>query len=253
MSQLKVTFLAFFLINAVWGVSASKNHYPLTIEVLSGHMESFPIEDDNNGAPKDCGIQDYSAYCHHARTALVRNRMVVQDSNGKSFTIACEVELQRSKCVLLPVGRKFEARKQKGGIEVLYPDAKGKERKQLYQLVPDVPAHASGSDAGVNVNSQLSATEPLPDSQALESGSPAEAIQAGVPEKVKCSFSSTPSGADIAIDGRYVGNTPSEISLSPGTHEVVFTLSGFDRWTRELTVTPDSAVNVAASLQRAQP
>lgn len=253
MSRHRITFLAFFLINAVWGVAASKNYYPLTIEVLSAHVESVPIEDDNNGAPKDCNLQDYSAYCHHSRTALVRNRMVVHDSNGKSYTIACEVELQRSKCVLLPVGRKFEARKQKGGIEVLYPDAKGKKRKQLYQLVADVPAHAADADAGVNVNSELSAADPLPDSQALESGSPAEAMQAGVPEEVKCDFSSIPSGADITIDGRFVGNTPSKISLTTGAHVVVITLPGFEQWKPELTVTANSAVNVTAGLQKTQP
>jgi hypothetical protein len=249
MSRHKVTFLAFFLINAVWGIAASKSHYPLTLEVLSAHMESVPIEDDNNGAPKDCGIQDFSGYCHHSRTALVHNMMVVQDNNGKSFTIACAVELQRSKCALLPVGRKFVARKQKGGIEVVYPDAKGKQRKQLYQLVADVPAPKPGADA----NPGPSAAAPPQDSQALESRSPAEAMQAGVPEKVKCNVSSIPSGADIIIDGGYVGNTPSEISLSAGTHVVIISMPGFAEWKRELTVAADSAVNVTADLQKAQP
>jgi hypothetical protein len=249
MSRYEIVFFAFFLFNTVWVVAASKNHYPLTLEVLSAHMESVPIEDDNNGAPKDCNLQDYSAYCHHTRTALVRNRMIVQESNGRSFTIACAVELQRSKCALLPVGRKFQARKQKGGIEVLYPDAKGKERKQLYQIMADVPASPLGADA----NSEFSAAGPLPDSEALESRSPVDAMQAGVTEKVRCNFSSTPSGADINIDGKYVGNTPSQIGVTTGTHVVVITLSGFDQWKRELTVTADSAVNVTANLKKAQP
>jgi len=248
-SRHEVVFLTFFLINTVWAVAASKNHYPMTVEVLSAHMESVPIKDDNNGAPKDCNLQDYSAYCHHTRTDLVRNRMVVQDSNGKSFTIACTVELQRSKCALLPVGRKFEARKQKGGIEVFYPDAKGKERKQLYQLVADVPASPPGADA----NSELSDAGPMPDSQALESRSRADAVQEVVPEKVKCNFSSTPSGADIVIDGKYVGSTPSEIGLDIGTHVVIIAMAGFDPWKRDLTVTADSVVSVTAVLQKTQP
>jgi hypothetical protein len=50
-----------------------------------------------------------------------------------------------------------------------------------------------------------------------------------------------------------VGSTPSEISLSIGTHIVVISAPGFAEWKRELTVVADSAVNVTASLQKAQP
>jgi hypothetical protein len=70
---------------------------------------------------------------------------------------------------------------------------------------------------------------------------------------VKCNFSSTPAGAEISVDWRYVGNTPSEIGLSTGTHVVVISMPGFAEWKRELTVGPDSAVNVTANLQKAQP
>jgi PEGA domain len=70
---------------------------------------------------------------------------------------------------------------------------------------------------------------------------------------VKCNFSSTPAGAEITVDWRYVGNTPSEIGLSSGTHVVVISMPGFAEWKRELTVASDSAVNVTATLQKAQP
>ena len=59
-------------------------------------------------------------------------------------------------------------------------------------------------------------------------------------EKVKCSFTSTPPGAEITVDGSYVGNTPSEIGLSTGTHVVVISMVGFAEWKRELTVASDS-------------
>jgi hypothetical protein len=72
-------------------------------------------------------------------------------------------------------------------------------------------------------------------------------------QKVKCNFSSTPAGAEITVDWRYVGNTPSEIGLSPGTHVVVISTPGFAEWKRELTVAADSAVNVTANLQKTQP
>ena len=70
---------------------------------------------------------------------------------------------------------------------------------------------------------------------------------------MKCNFNSTPSGAEITVDWRYVGSTPSEIGLSPGTHVVVISLPGFAEWKRDLTVGADSAVNVTANLQKTQP
>ncbi|MGA9989763.1 MAG: PEGA domain-containing protein, partial [Terriglobales bacterium] len=78
--------------------------------------------------------------------------------------------------------------------------------------------------------------------------------QGALKGKVKCNFSSTPSGADITNDSwKYVGSTPSEISLSTGTHVVVISMPGFAEWKRELTVAPDSVVNVTAILEKTQP
>jgi diacylglycerol kinase family enzyme len=79
-------------------------------------------------------------------------------------------------------------------------------------------------------------------------------VQAVLTEKVRCNFGSTPSGAEITVDGNYVGNTPSEIAVIPGTHVVVFSMGGFAEWKRELTVAAGSVVvNVTASLQKTQP
>lgn len=222
LSRYRTIFLAFLLINPIWVAAVSKSDYPLTIKVLSAETESIPLNGDANGVLRDCNLLDYSAYCHYSRIAIMRNTMMVQDSDGKSFTLCCMVDSRWSKCALLPVGGTFQARKGKGGITVLYPDSRGKERSQLYQLFPEPTL-------------------------------PPESAQEIAPEKVKCNFNSTPSGADIAIDGRYVGSTPSEIGVKPGTHVVVISMPGFAEWKRELTVAAESLVNVTASLQKAQP
>jgi hypothetical protein len=47
---------------------------------------------------------------------------------------------------------------------------------------------------------------------------------------------STPEGADIEIDGNFVGNTPSSIEVTPGEHQVVVKKSGYKDWTRKLKV-----------------
>jgi len=58
---------------------------------------------------------------------------------------------------------------------------------------------------------------------------------------------STPPGADIEIDGKFVGSTPSSISVSPGDHDVAVKKSGFADWTRKVTVSTGH-VNISAEL-----
>ncbi|MGB7603158.1 MAG: PEGA domain-containing protein, partial [Candidatus Sulfotelmatobacter sp.] len=69
-------------------------------------------------------------------------------------------------------------------------------------------------------------------------------------EKVRCSFTSTPSGAEIDLDGKYVGNTPSQIAVSTGMHVITFSMPGFGQWKRELSVLPGSELTVSAILQK---
>jgi hypothetical protein len=48
-------------------------------------------------------------------------------------------------------------------------------------------------------------------------------------------ISSTPVGADIEIDGKFVGSTPSSITVGPGDHDIVVKKSGFTTWERKIT------------------
>lgn len=41
---------------------------------------------------------------------------------------------------------------------------------------------------------------------------------------------STPPGADIEVDGGFVGNTPSTVSVTPGNHEITVTKKGYASW-----------------------
>ena len=59
---------------------------------------------------------------------------------------------------------------------------------------------------------------------------------------------STPSGADIEIDGGFVGSTPSTINTSPGAHEVSVKKKGFADWSKKLNVTGGS-IHLTAELE----
>jgi hypothetical protein len=61
--------------------------------------------------------------------------------------------------------------------------------------------------------------------------------------------SSTPASADVEVDGKFVGNTPSSVPVSVGEHSVKVSKKGFQPWERKLTVSGGS-VNVNAELEQ---
>jgi len=61
---------------------------------------------------------------------------------------------------------------------------------------------------------------------------------------------STPSGADIEVDGAFVGNTPSTVSVAPGNHQIAVKKKGFANWTKTLNVTSGN-VHLNAELEAA--
>ena len=63
---------------------------------------------------------------------------------------------------------------------------------------------------------------------------------------------STPPGADIEVDGAFVGNTPSTVSVAPGSHQIAVKKMGFADWTRTLNVTGGS-VHLNAELDATAP
>lgn len=65
----------------------------------------------------------------------------------------------------------------------------------------------------------------------------------------KISVFSTPEGADIEIDGSFVGNTPSVVELAPGEHVVVIKKAGFRSWQRRLKVS-GGEIKLTAELQK---
>ncbi len=59
---------------------------------------------------------------------------------------------------------------------------------------------------------------------------------------------STPAGAEIEIDGNFVGNTPSAIQLTPGDHVIHIIRKGFQPYDKKLRVTGGN-INLYAELE----
>ncbi len=67
----------------------------------------------------------------------------------------------------------------------------------------------------------------------------------------RLSLASVPDGADIEVDGSFVGNTPSDVQVAEGSHTVTVKKPGFKDWERTLKVSGGSSVHLNAELEKA--
>jgi len=92
-------------------------------------------------------------------------------------------------------------------------------------LKTSLPVYYVNCDVPVK---SLPAPEAPPASPAL----PAPPVQLATLE-----FSSSPTGADVYVDGVLVGTTPSSVTVPPGDHRITMSKQSFSMWERKLQVT----------------
>lgn len=97
---------------------------------------------------------------------------------------------------------------------------------------------ASIRAAGVPAPAEKSAAAMLP------------ASTSAVASTAKLQVDSTPPGADIEVDGSFVGNTPSDIQVTDAEHVVVVRKPGFKSWERKLKATAGSNLHINAELEK---
>jgi hypothetical protein len=66
----------------------------------------------------------------------------------------------------------------------------------------------------------------------------------------KLQIDSVPSGADIELDGNFAGNSPSDVQVSEGSHNITIKKAGFKDWERKITINSGSNVHLNAELQK---
>jgi hypothetical protein len=81
---------------------------------------------------------------------------------------------------------------------------------------------------------------------------PAESSPAE-PAKGTVNVSSNPTGADVVVDGNFVGDSPAALKLTPGKHTIAVNLSGYREWSKEITVQSGSEVQLTANLEKQPP
>jgi hypothetical protein len=102
------------------------------------------------------------------------------------------------------------------------------------------------------------AAPPVPATQQVPTASPAATPNAGhtdtppvSPDQAAAAeleVSSTPDGADIEIDGNFVGSTPSTVGVAAGPHQLSLKKAGFKPWERKITVS-SGHIKIAATLE----
>ena len=61
-------------------------------------------------------------------------------------------------------------------------------------------------------------------------------------------IASTPAGSDIELDGKFVGSTPSSVTLALGEHTIKLSKSGYAPWERKITTVAGS-VRISPELE----
>lgn len=106
----------------------------------------------------------------------------------------------------------------------------------------DIPLDPKRFAAQVN-----SATDPQPTA--------ATPVQNVAPRNAQLStvdIKSSPDGAEITVDDKYMGSTPSSLRLTAGDHKIKLTKPGFNAWERTMTVSEGETARIDASLEKAQ-
>jgi hypothetical protein len=99
------------------------------------------------------------------------------------------------------------------------------------------PAGSADADpSAASTSSSAVATTPVAATPSASSG--------------KLSISSLPDGADIEVDGSFVGNAPSDLQLAEGDHTIKLKKSGYKDWSRQLKVSGGSSVHLNAELEK---
>jgi PEGA domain len=93
-------------------------------------------------------------------------------------------------------------------------------------------AHLEGAPGGNPVKLDYLSSAALPPAPSA----PQQPQAASTPGVAKVHVTSSPSGGEIYVDGKFFGNTPSDISLPLGEHVVKVTFGGKE-WTRTVQIT----------------
>jgi hypothetical protein len=139
----------------------------------------------------------------------------------------------------------YSVNKQRGGGKnsQSMAEAVAKHLKDFIESKPGQDVLTASATAPVSAQSESSPT--ADSSQAQDAVVATPAMQSAT-----VIVKSTPPGADITVDGKFMGNTPSTIQLTPGDHVVEVEKDGLRPWQRGMTITAGGNITIDATLDK---
>jgi len=64
------------------------------------------------------------------------------------------------------------------------------------------------------------------------------------------SVASNPDGAEVYLDGSFIGNAPATLKLKPGKHTITVKQAGYQDWSCEVSAESGSEAHIIATLQK---
>ncbi len=110
----------------------------------------------------------------------------------------------------------------------------------------DIPLDPKRFSAQASPNTETGAA-PV---QATANVTPAQNGIGGDPALSTVDLKSTPDGAEITVDEKFMGSTPSSLRLAAGDHKIRLGKSGFKTWGRTMTVSAGATATVDATLEK---
>jgi hypothetical protein len=110
----------------------------------------------------------------------------------------------------------------------------------------DIPLDPKKFTAQTTVNPEASAApgQPTGSATVAQNGNGADPALSTVDLK------STPEGAEITVDEKFMGSTPSSLRLTVGDHKIKLGRLGFKTWERTMTVSAGATATVDATLEK---
>lgn len=121
-------------------------------------------------------------------------------------------------------------------------------RRGIYFLLKSDHFHVKLQERGPDEDLSLEPPGKVGPIQPATNGSSPPAPVNAAAEPATVSISSDPENCDIFIDRKFVGQTPSTISLNAGAHHVEVRTARGKAWVRDLDVPPHSQITLRAVL-----
>jgi hypothetical protein len=139
----------------------------------------------------------------------------------------------------------YSVNKQKGGSKNSQSMAEA-VAKHLKEFIE----HDSGKGLQSAAALETTTTQPKLVSVSATSQTEPQVDPTPAAELVSIVIKSTPSGCDINVDGKWMGNTPSTIGLTPGEHNISIEKNEMRPWQRTMTVTAGGSFTIDATLEK---